>query len=167
MEDNHEQYRTLAEAKSRADNSDHSFISKEGERQVRFILWFFGGLAAIVIAVTGWVYGIQSSIATLDKRVTLNDVFRESTKAKIEADNLTHAQTQQQISAIQALLTGTDGNSPSRIKQLDDMWQMKIRGESNKEAFFREHGYAAPMGLGEYRPTPPPAIASSPTPTPR
>lgn len=29
------------------------------------------------------------------------------------------------------------------------MWEMKIRGESNKEAFFREHGYAAPGQPGE------------------
>lgn len=165
MENNdHEQFRTLAEAKSRADNSDHSIISPSAERIIRFYWWIIAGICLAVIMATTYVVRSEIRSADVEKRITANEAYRDTTKARFTADDLTHVQTNQQIAAIQSLLTGSEANSPSRIKQVDDMWQMKIRGESNKEAFFREHGYAAPMGLGETR-TPPPSIASSPVPT--
>lgn len=142
MEDSHEQFRNLAQIKRDADDY-HVGISPEVERIARFFWWIVGGLLAGAIAVTIWVTNINSSILGFERRITSNETYRETTRARFIADDLTHVQTNQQISYIQ----DTIKEWKEKMKQLDDMWQMKIRGESFKESFFREHGYLPPSTI--------------------
>jgi hypothetical protein len=148
MQDNHEQFKRLAESKRAADDY-HPVVSPEVERIARFFWWIVGGLLGGAILVTLWVSSINANMVGFEKRITVNEAYRETTKARFDSDNTLHAQT-----------ASTLAEWKPEIEHVRDMWQMKIRGESNKEAFFREHGYAAPLGYGEpQKPTP------TPTPT--
>jgi hypothetical protein len=108
------------------------------QNNLRFIVWILGGmigLIVLVLAVDHWV----TSLNTLSDRVGVVEVKAEATRVVNEAQQKIIDLNYKEI---------TSEDRKRRITEHDEMWQMRKNGQSNKEAFWRDHGYAAPSMPG-------------------
>lgn len=121
------------------------------ERFARFIVWALGGMGAVIVTVTIFVYTTKRDVADLKaKNVEIATALEtknkevsvafESIKARFATDDILHLGFQNQIKGNFDELKKRE----KQVSEVDDMWFMKEHGISNKEDFIQRHGYAAP-----------------------
>lgn len=145
---------------SLADNRQATTVVPKGitTDQFRFYVWAIWGLFAIVIAGALWYARVESKLADSDRKDAEHDKLlahvaaqTESLNAYMVANNLVNSIATSTVNRLTERVTKNENRLDAIDKQVTELWFMRQHGISNKEAFFQDHGFAAPEGL-EKRP---------------
>lgn len=137
----HDQFREIA----RINQQPIYFPNALGMERLK---WVWGILAAIVLFIvlaTWTVAGRFGELTTNTKDMGMVKAELAGTSTKA-TDNQREINSRKESFDKMLIFYGNLQMYDFKLwwEQHRTMWEMKVRGESNKESFFREHGYPAP-----------------------
>ncbi len=162
----------LAQREGEIRGDESSKISRAFDQAERFVKYAYA-FGAMIAAVAVWTARVQwvnaeqaAAIHKLEERqkadTTLQEARSEKLEARIDAFRDQRQSDQQVVATLQNTIVANKAERGVEIsslrdedrrqqalwdtwlRKIDDMWDARVRGESNKEYFFREHGRAAP-----------------------